>query len=276
MKKKIIFIALCVCISIFAQSDFEQLNLQIQCEQAAEMYNKIYAINSVEIENIRIQQDHLFEELHQAEQELTTANSTKAKKLNKRIESLTTEILKNEYQIKAFEEEIEKAQTRKDSLQLEFIKQQKSINEEVSHAGNINENDNVDLSGYVEVEDYDEEDSDEEENAYEENGYNAQDIADKKIAGEHYSTTSSPKKEEANDDPIGTALFALGVIVLFVVVVWIKRERCPYCGKKGTLKSLGDTRKYQYDEKGNVTRTGVLKRYKCNHCGHYVEKLKWG
>ena len=88
-------------------------------------------------------------------------------------------------------------------------------------------------------------------------------------------TTTSSNESEEDDDPVGTILFAVGVVIFFYIIGLITRERCPHCGKKGKLKSLGDTRKYQYDEKGNVTRTGVLKRYKCSHCGQYVEKIKW-
>ncbi len=146
-------------------------------------------------------------------------------------------------------------------MKLEINKQQENNRIEASVEENVDENENVEL--IVDVESRE---------SLEQGGkLYVQDISDESKE----ENNASSKSSEEDDDPVGTILFAIGVIVLLVIIGLIKRERCPYCGKKGTLSSLGDTRKYQYDEKGNVTRTGVLKRYKCKHCGNYVEKLKW-
>ena len=245
MKTKILFCTLFVCLSIFAQSDFDLLKQQY--EQAEEQYREIYTKNRTEIENLKVKQSQLTEVLSQKEEEIKTAKSLKAKKLNKQIDNLVAEVSQLEFQIKEYEREIEKATAIKDSLQLEIHKQQESVSEEITPIEKVYDPESVVLSEEPELECLD------------------------KVREEN---NASPKSIE-DDDPIGTILFVIGLFVLFVIIARIKTERCPYCKKKGTLKSLGDTRKYQYDEKGNVTRTGVLKRYKCKHCGNYVEKLKW-
>lgn len=255
MKTKIIIYALFVSLSVFAQSDFEQL--QLQYEQAEAQYQEIYTKNSTEIENLKVKQNQLLDELGQKEEEIETAKSIKAKKLNKQIENLAAEVAQIGYRIKKYENEIEKAQARRDSLQLEIHKQQESIREEISTV-NVNENESIGLSEEPELE------GDEEDELY------ALDYSEEVTEGDEKSSQST------DDDPIGTILFAIGVIILFIIIARLKTKRCPYCGKKGTLTPLGDTRKYQYDTKGNVTRTGVLKRYKCSHCGRHVVKLEWG
>ena len=253
MKTKVLFCTLFVCLCVFAQSDFERLKQQY--EQSEEQYQEIHTKDSTEIANLKVKLILLTEELNQKEEERETAKSIKAKKLDKQIGNLVAEVSQLEVQIKEYENEIEKALSVKDSLLLAMNNVLERTSEDTSSIEIVDEKEDIKSpSEEPKLEDLEEKDE---------------------LCSEAVIEVDSTSSEPVDDDPVGTLLFVIGLIVIVVIIARIKTERCPYCGKKGSLKSIGDTRKYQYDENGNVTRKGVLKRYKCNHCGKYVEKLKW-
>ncbi len=111
MKKVILFFALFVCISVFAQSDLEQL--QLQYEQAEEQYQDLYTENSTLIKDLKERQNQLLEEIRLKEEEIETAKSIKAKKLNKQIENLSAKVAQFEYQIENYEKRNRKSSSKK-------------------------------------------------------------------------------------------------------------------------------------------------------------------
>ena len=216
------------------------------------------------IEKLLKQREELALKLQQKESALESARPLEVKRISKQIDKLAKQVENLDSQISLLEEEtnvthVEETKVEQPDIpELPEILQPTDYSEEAIITGEHEQN------GVVDTERTDRTLSKEEKN---------NDVKEQKkeISGD--TTTSSSKEED--DDPVGTILFAIGVVILFYIIGLITRERCPHCGKKGKLKSLGDTRKYQYDEKGNVTRKGVLKRYKCSHCGQYVEKIKW-
>lgn len=219
-----------------------------------------------EIEKLQKQREELSIKLQQKESKLETAKPIAAKRLSKQIDKITEQVALLDSQIYTLQEERLKIYLQQEvtesSIQPEDeMASQKHL--DVSRA-NESEDDTSDITELPEIlqpKDFSEAD------------FEARKEETIKEDISHESQEATSAKED--DDPVGTTLFAIGVAFLLFIILLLKRERCPHCGKKGTLKSLGDTRKYQYDERGNVTRTGVLKRYKCSHCGNYVEKIKW-
>ena len=267
MKRATILISFILFIStayLFGQSETNHVLLQYR--QAATQYYDISAKNTKEIENLKTKRSELSDKLQQAETKLATAKPVAAKRISKQVEQLTEEVNQLDVQISALEGEIERAQKQKNSLKIIYDSIEaadKQKEEELAVAAKEVEEDSVDLSETFEIEEdtaaleIETDDYDEEE----------------ELKANTQNSSSAKDKEEGY-----TALFTLFVILIGIIISLIrvfKREKCPYCGKKGTLASLGDTRKYQYDENGKVTRTGVLKHYKCSNCGKHVDKIKW-
>ena len=211
------------------------------------------------IEKLQKQREELVIKLQQKESELETAKPITAKRISKQIDKLAEQIASLDSQINLLDDDSnvtnveESKEELPDIVELPEILQPKDYSEEAIIVSEHEQNEVV--------------------NTEQKDTTLLEEKPKEEISNDTTSSTSN--KDEEDDDPVGTILFAIGVAILLFIIWLFKRERCPHCGKKGTLKSIGDTRKYQYDEKGNVTRKGVLKRYKCSHCGQYVEKLKW-
>lgn len=212
-----------------------------------------------QVEELQRQREELVIKLQQKESELETAKPIAVKRINKQVNKLEEQIASLDSQINLLEHNTNVTNVEKtkeelpDDAELSEVLQPKDYSEEAIITRELEQNDVV--------------------NTEQQDITPLKEEPQEEISNDTTSSTSN--EDEEDDDPVGTTLFAIGVAILLFIIWLFKRERCPHCGKKGTLRSSGDTRKYQYDEKGNVTRTGVLKRYKCSHCGQYVEKIKW-
>ena len=97
---------------------------------------------------------------------------------------------------------------------------------------------------------------------------------------EDYQTSSSSdgaKQTSSTDGKLPPWLFWVGIIFLGICA-WFefrKRHRCPHCGKWFTLESEGDTRVWDHDSRGKISKRGVRKKYRCSNCKQSVQFIQW-
>lgn len=98
---------------------------------------------------------------------------------------------------------------------------------------------------------------------------------------EGYSETKSNIKSASStssDDNNLPAWFWISLIVLGAIMGWRnfkRKHHCPNCGKWFTLESEGDTRKWEHNSSGDITKRGAMKHYRCTNCGHPVQFIEW-
>lgn len=98
------------------------------------------------------------------------------------------------------------------------------------------------------------------------------------ISSSQDKTESYGSATSSNEDNKVTA-WSLGLIVVLCIILgWFdfrRKHHCPKCGKWFTLDSEGDTRVWEHDLQGKVSKRGARKKYRCSNCGHKVEFIEW-
>lgn len=90
------------------------------------------------------------------------------------------------------------------------------------------------------------------------------------------STNNQPTSKDGGDG--FKLLLILGLFILGIILGWLdfkKKHHCPNCGKWFTMESEGDTRVWDHDSRGNITKRGARKRYRCSSCGHETRFIEW-
>lgn len=90
-------------------------------------------------------------------------------------------------------------------------------------------------------------------------------------------SADSQKQSDVEEYNVGQ-WFLYGILIIAVILTWFdfrKKHHCPHCGKWFTLESEGDTRVWEHDYNGKISKRGARKKYICTNCGHKVQFIEW-